>query len=161
MTLLNSAKSSKQKELPSAKRHRRLNPHRVSITKNSQCRAEGHRAIGLCPTKHQQRDPLLRVYPLTYVTPLTCGAGPRVSRPIPIPFPDWDEIIPPPRSPSRRDRPHHRYLDVNYKKERGGSRARRLSPRGGAGDRDAVVTFLPRDLRRRGEREGKLESRRR
>jgi hypothetical protein len=65
--------------------------------------------------------------------------------PIPIPFPDLDEIIPPPRSPSRRDRPYHRYLDVNYKKQRGGGRkAGRLSP--GGGDRAAVVRFLPCEL---------------
>jgi hypothetical protein len=51
----------------------------------------------------------------------------KIPLPIHIPFSDWDEIIPPPRSPSRRDRPHHRYLDVNRKKERGGG-DRRLSP---------------------------------
>jgi hypothetical protein len=34
----------------------------------------------------------------------------KIPLPIPIPFPDWDEIIPPPRSPTRRDRPHHRSL---------------------------------------------------
>jgi hypothetical protein len=46
----------------------------------------------------------------------------KITLPIPIPFPDWDEIMPPPRSPSRRDPPHHRYLDANYRKERGGRR---------------------------------------